>query len=113
MARKTVVPVPRFEERVRRKKTKAHAVHAINPPGTKRLLAAYKAANGVHAKDVDEALAWLRVFNAKGDKDARDRDAAKRVSRAATRHARRSLAVHVAAMKQVSSNDEEAEPLAA
>lgn len=112
MARKTVVPVPRFKDRLQRKKSKAHAVHAKNAPGTKRLLAAYKAANGAHASSVDEALAWLRVFNAKGDKDARDRDAVKRLNRATTRHARRALVVHAAALKQVSSN-EEAEPLAA
>lgn len=66
-------PVP-IHERNQRAKTRAYALHEVNPAGTKMVLRFYKAKHGTHAASLDEAWKWYRGYLSAMDKKARQRE---------------------------------------
>lgn len=53
------------KDRNTRAKTRPHALHEVNPPGTKMLLKWFKAKHGIHAESVEAARTWYRNYDPK------------------------------------------------
>jgi len=63
MSRNTRAPIHPIDDRRQGAKTRPHAIHHRNPPGTKMLKRFYRAKHGCKPGNIKELLAWWRSFN--------------------------------------------------
>jgi len=52
-----------MSDRRQKAKTRPHAIHRHNPPGTKMLRRFYRAKHGVKANSLKKLLTWWDTFN--------------------------------------------------
>ena len=71
------------KDRNTRSKRAPHALHKINPAGTKMLLRWFKAKHGYHASTTAEAYHWYADYLSEQDKKARLREVARKLARVA------------------------------